>query len=139
MDQLGAHAFDFWIGEWNCEFEGGSAINTVTREFQDNVVRERFVMESPQSWQGTSLSVYAARLDLWRQTWVDTDGSYWHFVGGLVEGNPCFATPEPVDFDPLYKRMIFSNITDAGFDWRWESSADQSTWTENWSIRYTRR
>ena len=96
-------------------------------------------MDAPQVWNGTSMSVYDPALDLWRQTWVDDGGSYWHFVGGLVDGNPSFGTPEPVDADPLFKRMVFSDISNGGFNWRWESSPDGSDWTENWAIRYRRR
>jgi hypothetical protein len=139
MDSLDAASFDFWVGEWDCVFDGGHAVNTITREFEGNVVTERFVMDTPQAWQGMSVSVYDPKVDLWRQTWVDNDGSYWHFVGGLVDGNPSFGTPAPVDADPLFKRMVFTGITPDAFDWRWESSPDGEAWTERWAIRYTRR
>ncbi len=139
MDSLDAHTFDFWIGEWDCSFEGGHAINTITRDFDGHVLTERFEMDTPQKWSGMSVSVYNADLNLWRQTWVDAGGAYWHFVGGLVDGDPCFATPEPVDVDPLYKRMVFSGIGTDGFAWRWESSSDGNVWTENWAITYSRR
>ncbi len=76
---------------------------------------------------------------MWQQTWVDQGGAYWHFVGDTVDGDPAFATPEPVDDPQLFKRMVFSDIATDSFDWRWESSPDRVTWTENWAIRYTRR
>ncbi len=139
MAALDAESFDFWIGEWDCVFDGGHAVNTITREFEGNVLTERFVMDSPQAWRGMSVSVYDPKVDLWRQTWVDNDGSYWHFVGGLVDDNPSFGTPEPVDADPLFKRMVFTGITADAFDWRWESSPDGEEWTERWAVRYSRR
>jgi len=139
MESLGSTAFDFWLGEWDCAFEGGHATNTITREFNDHVVTERFVAETPRAWRGTSWSVYDPALDLWRQTWVDEGGSYWHFVGTLVGGDPSFATPEPVDTDHVYKRMVFSDITADSFHWRWESSPDGTAWAVNWEIDYTRR
>ena len=75
--------------------------------------------------------MYDPRVDLWRQTWVDDSGSYGHFVGRLVDGDPCFATPEAVDADPLYKRMVFSNITDAHWSWQKDRSYDDGeTWVE---------
>ena len=139
MEALDAESFDFWIGEWDCVFEGGHAVNTISREFEGKVLTERFVMDSPKPWRGTSVSVYDPLVDLWRQTWVDSDGSYWHFVGALVDGNPAFGTPGPVDAPPLFKRMVFSTISADEFDWRWETSPHGQVWTERWAIRYTRR
>jgi hypothetical protein len=31
MEKLDATSFDFWLGTWDCEFEGGHAVNTITR------------------------------------------------------------------------------------------------------------
>ncbi len=138
MDALGPDAFDFWIGEWTCSFEGGHATNTVSREFGGKVIQERFVMEAPQAWTGMSVSVHDEHSGAWRQTWVDESGAYWAFVGGLVDGDPSFATPVPVDADQVYKRMVFSDITADGFAWRWESSPDGDRWTVNWEIAYSR-
>ncbi len=139
MESLDARAFDFWVGEWDCEFEGGHAVNTVTRELEGAVVHENFVMDTPRTWHGMSVSVFHPKLHVWQQTWVDQSGSYWHFVGRLVDGDPAFATPAPVDEPSLHKRMVFSAITPESFRWRWESSPDELTWTENWAISYTRR
>jgi hypothetical protein len=76
----------------------------------------------------------------WRQTWVDSSGSYWAFVGGRQpDGTFVFATPEPVDAERLYKRMVFSDITADGFAWRWEASPDGTVWQQRWAITYRRR
>lgn len=139
MSELDDSAFDFWLGDWDCVFDGGRATNSITRDFEGKVITERFEMSIPRRWSGMSMSVHAPAQDLWRQTWVDQDGSYWHFVGSLVDGDPCFGTPEPVDVEQLYKRMVFSNISTDTFDWRWESSPDREVWTENWAIAYSRR
>ena len=66
---------------------------------------------APDPFTGLSVSVPDPEGDGWRQTWVDSNGSYWHFVGGpQPDGTFMFATPEPVDADRLYKRMVFSEI-----------------------------
>ncbi len=132
-------ALDFWIGEWDCVFDGGTAVNRISWEYGGNVVTERFEALTPKAWSGMSVSVFDDKLGVWRQTWVDDNANYWHFVGVDVDDGPCFATPEPVDTDHEFKRMMFTDITNAGFDWRWESSPDGRTWTRNWSIRYARR
>ena len=139
METLGPDAFDFWLGEWDCDFADGHAQNSVSRELGGRVIRERFTLDKPQIWHGTSMSVFHEHSGQWFQTWVDESGAYWHFVGGLVDGNPSFGTPTPVDADNVYKRMVFTDITDDGLRWRWESSPDQETWTVNWELAYSRR
>jgi hypothetical protein len=133
-------ALAFWLGEWTCTWEGGSGTNAVTRELGDHVVVERFEALEPDRWSGLSVSVPGPANGTWRQTWVDSNGSYWHFEGGPQDdGTFVFATPGPVDEDRRFKRMVFSAIEPDGFDWRWESSTDGSTWEERWAIRYDRR
>lgn len=139
MARLDASTFDFWLGEWDCAFEGGHAVNVVTREHEGNVIVERFSADVPQAFSGTSVSVFTEHDGAWRQTWVDDAGCYWAFEGGLVDGNPSFGTPVPVDAEQLYKRMVFTDIGVDGFHWRWESSPDGETWTVNWEIDYRRR
>lgn len=139
MDQLDASSFDFWLGEWDCVFDGGHAVNSLTREHNGHVIVERFTVDTPQAFAGTSVSVFAEHDGSWRQTWVDDGGAYWAFVGGLVDGDPSFGTPVPVDADQLFKRMVFSDIEADSFHWRWESSPDGDLWTVNWEIDYTRR
>ena len=139
MATLGPDTFDFWLGEWDCEFEGGHAVNSISREMNGKVLRERFAMDAPQRWAGTSMSVFHEHSGQWFQTWVDEAGAYWHFVGSLVDGNPSFGTPTPVDADNVYKRMVFTDITEDALRWRWESSPDGGLWTVNWELQYTRR
>jgi hypothetical protein len=61
-------------------------------------------------------------------------------VGGpQPDGTFVFATPDPVDADHLYKRMVFSEITESGLAWRWETSPDGADWQRRWAITYGRR
>jgi hypothetical protein len=134
-----ARALDFWIGEWECRWHDGHGVNSVTRELDDAVVVERFEALGHEGFRGMSVSVFDETAG-WRQTWVDANGSYWHFVGSaLDDGSVVFGTPEAVDADRAFKRMVFSGIEPDGFDWRWESSPDAERWQERWTIRYTRR
>lgn len=138
MESLGPDAFDFWLGEWDCTFDGGHAVNRITREFEGKVIQERFELDAPRTWSGMSMSVYHEHSGKWRQTWVDESGNYWAFVGGRVDGDPSFGTPVPIDAENVFKRMVFSNVSDDTFDWRWESSPDGDTWTVNWELAYSR-
>ena len=131
------HDLDFWLGSWTCAWDGGHGTNNVTRELGGRVIVERFEALAPEPFAGTSVSVFDADAG-WRQTWVDTNGSYWHFVGEAGDGTFTFGTPEPVDAERTYKRMVFSDLEYDRFHWRWESSADGVAWTERWAIDYRR-
>jgi len=136
---MDAKALDFWLGEWDCAWDGGHGTNSITRELDDAVVLERFEARAPEAFRGMSVSVYDEHAG-WRQTWVDSNGSYWHLVGAPIgDGSPSFRTPTPVDVEHVFKRMVFSNVERDRFDWRWESSPTGDEWHERWAIRYTRR
>jgi len=135
---MGPDALDFWLGTWTATWRGGGGLNTVTRELNGVVVVERFEAGPPEPWSGMSVSVHDPSTDAWRQTWVDSNGSYWHFVGSRTPEGIVFATPEPVDEDRRFKRMVFSAIERDAFHWRWESSSDASAWQERWAIVYRR-
>jgi hypothetical protein len=135
MDDL-----SFWLGSWDCTWEGGHGSNEITLELDGHVVVERFTSVAPQAFTGLSVSVPDPAGDGWRQTWVDSTGSYWHFAGGpQADGTFVFATPGPVDADHLYKRMVFSEITEQTLAWRWEASPDGTDWQQRWAIAYRRR
>ena len=133
-------ALDFWLGDWDAVWDGGAGRNSVRRELDGQVVVERFTTLGDEPFTGLSVSVEDPVSGGWRQTWVDSSGSYWAFVGGPeADGTFVFGTPEPVDADQVFKRMVFSAIGPDAFDWRWEFSPDGSVWTERWAIHYTRR
>ncbi len=131
---------DFWVGDWDAEWDGGRGRNTVTRELGGRVYVERFRASDDESFEGMSLSVRDDATGAWRQTWADSDGGYWAFVGGPQEdGTFVFGTPGPVDAEKVHKRMVFSDVTEDSFAWRWEFSADGRDWEQRWAIRYRRR
>ena len=107
---MGPDALDFWLGTWTATWDGGGGTNTITRELADAVVVERFEAAPPEPWSGMSVSVHDPTSDRWRQTWVDSNGSYWHFVGTRTDEGTIFATPDRVDHDQTYKRMVFSDM-----------------------------
>lgn len=138
--------FDFWIGEWTCEWEGGRGRNQVRRSHDGWVILENFDGSPGMNLRGTSVSVYDLDLAQWRQTWVDNQGSYLDLIGGWED--------DPADGDgprmalymartvagkSLRMRMLFTHITADAFDWQWQASTDEGdSWQDRWSIRYTR-
>jgi hypothetical protein len=131
---------DFWIGDWDAAWDGGTGRNVVSRELDDRVIVERFEAHGADAFTGMSISVQEAGTGLWRQTWADSLGSYWTFVGGPQDdGSFVFATPVPVDADQVFKRMVFFDIHEDAFSWRWEFSPDAVSWQPRWAISYVRR
>ncbi len=130
---------DFWLGSWRARWEGGEGTNTIMREFDSKVVVERFEGRPSMELTGLSVSVFDAEADLWRQTWVDDQGSYFALAGG-VEGDTFVLQMSTVRGGvPVELRMVFSDIEPDSFRWVWERSTDAgATWTSAWEIAYTR-
>ena len=136
-----ARALDFWLGHWTVTWgDGLTASNHVEASLDGAVIRETFDGRPGADFTGSSLSVYSPHLDLWRQTWVDSQGSYWAFTGGPQGDRFIFATDDLRDGRPIKLRMVFYNIAAASLDWDWERSDDGgATWTLQWRLHYTRQ
>src|SRR4051794_6958656 len=118
--------FDFWLGSWNCSWTGGSARNEVTAELDGMAVVERF---SSDELQGISVSVWDEPRALWRQTWVDSNGAYLDFAGGLADGVMELRTMR----EELLYRMRFTDVERDSLVWHWERESDGG-WAELWRI-----
>ena len=80
--------FDFWLGEWDLTWldkdgnqQHGS--NQISAILDSCVVQEQFDGNPAMAFRGVSLSVYDQKNRVWRQTWVDNNGGYMDFTGGL--------------------------------------------------------
>lgn len=105
------------------------------------VIAESFNGTPAMALIGLSHSVYDRRAGQWKQTWVDNQGGYLDFVGGLEDGKKILArNAVGRDDTPIMQRMVWYNITHNELDWNWESSADDGeTWRTNWEIHYRRK
>lgn len=140
--------FDFWIGKWEVswdEGEGkkGKGINIVEKTLDGNVIQENFRIEEGQrkGFKGTSISVYQARFERWKQAWADNQGGYYDFLG-KIEGNKRIFETDVFELDDgreFTQRMVFYDITADSMTWDWEVSFDGGeTWTLNWRIFYNK-
>ena len=133
---------DFWIGEWDLTWgDSGTGINVITAELNDCVILENFTTHDSIPFRGISVSTYNRKLGKWQQTWVDTEGNYLDFVGGLSEGKMILSR-ETVDSEGklVLFRMVFQNIMENSLDWNWEKSPDNGhTWETLWEIHYKRK
>lgn len=140
-----ASQFDFWIGEWNVEWknkdgtkaEGTNVVNSILGKC---VIEENFNGNPGVFFKGKSFSVYNPVKKIWQQTWVDDQGGYMVFTGGMEEGKMILSRRISRDDKELIQRMVFYNISKDKLDWNWESSTDGGkTWTLNWKLIYTKR
>lgn len=134
---------DFWLGEWTCTWEGGHGTNRLTRILGDRVILEEFEAapdpDGTGALTGRSWSVFEPARRLWRQTWVDDQGSYFDLVGDRVDGWFAFVRAAPERGPAARQRMVFRDVTADRFRWTWESSPDDSaTWVTRWEIDYRR-
>jgi hypothetical protein len=135
---------DFWLGEWDATWEGGSGRNRLSRILRERVILEEFE-ESAESGgadalHGRSWSVFDADRRLWRQTWVDDQGGYLDLVGARVEGWFAFERAAPERGPHARQRMVFRDVEADSFHWTWESSPDDgASWATRWAIDYRRR
>jgi|SRR5579859_1974879 len=136
-----AYDLDFWLGQWDISWgEGLTATNSVERILDGAVIRETFDGRPGAHFQGSSWSVYSPALGIWRQTWVDSQGSYWAFSGGMEGERFILATDDVRDGQAIKLRMIFYNIAANRLDWDWERSDDGgANWTLQWRLHYERK
>jgi hypothetical protein len=131
--------FDFWLGSWNLTWQGGTGTNTITNDYDGRVVTEHFAADTGSTLKGTSMSVFNAGTDKWQQTWVDNQGSYLDFTGGLEGDRMIMSRRASVKGKDIVQRMVWYNISADALDWNWERSDDDGkTWTTVWQIHYTR-
>ncbi len=136
--------FDFWLGEWDLTWEGGTGTNSISRILDGQVIQERFASHvtdpATPPLLGLSLSVFVPELGMWRQTWVDNNGSYMDFTGGFADGKMTLSMDRTVNGQPATYRMVFYNIAGNSLDWDWERSEDDGqSWQLQWRIHYRRR
>jgi len=136
--------FDFWLGVWEVSWKGpdgkvSKGTNTVQKILDSCIVEEHF---QGGPLEGKSYSVYDPQSKLWKQTWIDNQGSYIALSGWFKDGKMELRTGPrkgPSGKTAIF-RMVFRNITADGLQWDWQQSEDNGkTWTDAWLITYKRK
>ena len=131
---------DFWLGTWDVAWDGGDGTNRIERILGDRVIYEQFRGgDADSSLHGQSWSVFDAERALWRQVWVDDQGSFLDFVGGRADGWFALERRAPERGPAAAQRMVFRDIEPDQFRWTWELRLDDgASWEIRWEIRYRR-
>jgi len=143
--ELNEKTFDFWVGNWEVSWKKADGTitkgsNNIKRILSEKVIQENF--EDPNSnYKGMSVSIYNQKLKIWNQTWVDSGGSHFNFVGDIIDGNPAFKTKMiEKDDKKTQQRMVFKEVKKDGFSWIWEGTKDGGkNWKTLWKINYKRK
>jgi hypothetical protein len=138
-----ASEFDFWLGDWDAEWgEDGHGTNVITKTLGGCVILENFTDLAPGKGAlvGMSVSTYVARESCWKQTWVDNQGSYLDFKGGMADGKMVLSREMLLEGKTIQQRMVWYDISPEKFEWNWDRSDDGGeTWKTLWHIHYRRK
>lgn len=136
---------DFWIGEWEVSWkdEDGNVLkgkNTITRILDGKVIKEDFDASEAINFTGSSFSVLDSLTGEWKQTWVDSNGSYMDFEGyhrgDAFVFRRSYTNAKGEDIE---NRMVFRMIEANSFIWDWEGRKDpDGQWNLLWRLHYTR-
>jgi len=136
-----AHAFDFWVGEWDVFDAAGARVgrSSITGVLGTGALAEHW--HGAGGFEGRSLNAYDGTRGHWHQTWLDSTGGVLMLDGGLVDGAMVLEGLAPGE-DP--SAMLLQRITwtreDAGVRQHWQSSADDgATWATVFDGHYRPR
>jgi hypothetical protein len=134
------YQFDVWGGHWNLTWgDSATGTNTITKEYDDCVIIERFDGTPATPFKGMSVSTFNKKLGKWQQTWVDNQGGYLDFTGEYSNGKMILAREASIEGKTEWQRMVWHNITENSLDWNWEKSSDGGqSWETAWQIHYHR-
>lgn len=79
--------FDFWVGRWDVYPTGTERLvahSLIERRYSGCAIRENWMPLRGEG--GGSFSAWRPEARQWRQTWVDTSGSWVEFTGAFENG-----------------------------------------------------
>ncbi len=129
-----AHAFDFWIGEWEVHDPEGSHVgrNSITALYDTGSLAEHW--RGDRGVEGHSLNAWDASRGCWHQTWVDSTGGVLQLDGGVRDGAMVL---EGVD-EGVRQRITWT-VEAEGVRQLWETSKDDgASWETAFDGRYRR-
>jgi hypothetical protein len=143
---------DFWIGDWDVVIRSRKAPGSDEWSEQKGTQRIEAILGgcaisesfaavgAPAPWAGRSYSMWQPALGKWRQTWVDDQGSYLAFTGGLEGGTMAlYGEPTEKQGKKVRMRMVFLDVRPGSMRWEWQKTTDEKTWTAMMVIQYRRK
>jgi hypothetical protein len=132
-----AHQLDFWIGEWELTWDGGSTRNVIQPILGHRAILESFDGGEDVDLRGISVSSWDPLRSGWVQLWVDNNGGVFELRGGPRDTG--FELRTGPATDGSVRRMRFSDITDDGLHWEWSRrGGGDNDFRPLWEVRYRR-
>lgn len=137
--------FDFWLGEWDIAPTGNAMVvgeATISSRDQGCVMLEEF--RPFQGGHGTGLFGYDSVRHKWRQSFLDSNGTYATAEGEFQNNIMSFLItepPPPSRFPPDMPRRINFQRIDSNTVRQWGERLDPSThsWVQFLDLTYHRR
>jgi hypothetical protein len=145
---------DFWVGRWDVVLHHRRAPDSevwddargtqhIEAVLGGCAIAESFAADGPGTpWAGRSLSSWQPALGKWRQAWVDDQGGYLAFEGGLEDGAmTLYGEPRTLpDGTVVRMRMRWLDVRTDSLRWEWQRTVDAgATWRPMLKIDYQRR
>jgi len=128
-----AHAFDFWLGEWEVHDQDGAHVgrSSITPLFGTGAVAEHW--RGDGGVEGRSLSSWDPERGCWHQTWLDSSGGILLLDGGVEDGAMVL-----VGIDADARQRITWSVDGPGVRQLWETTRDDgASWSVAFDGRYT--
>jgi hypothetical protein len=145
LEMTDSSLFDFWVGTWELTWKDasggtGKGFNQIERVLGDKIIQENFKATEGDfaGYEGKSWTTFDAANQVWKQTWVDSQGAYLDFIAAIEGENRIFQRSFQKGEKNITQRMVFRDIEDGSFTWDWQSSIDGGEWNTNWQIEYKR-
>jgi hypothetical protein len=129
------------LGEWTVT-EDGKVVghNTLTPVYVDCAVREEW--KSASGSEGTSLTFYDSQLDIYRQTWIDSNGIVLELSGRFEGDSLVLEGKRPSTRDPgttVDNRITWTPNEGGGFQQVWTVSNDGGkSWKRIFNGKYAK-
>ena len=123
--------------EWT-ETEATAALSTVAGGGAQQMLYDGEMMGMPFS--GVGLTSYDRETGKWQTIWVDSMGARISVYTGDFEDGKMVVEGEDKGMGMTFQsRLTTYNITDKGFDWKYEMSMDGTSYMETAKATYTRK
>jgi len=139
-----AHAFDFWLGDWDVFLTSNLSIktgfNSITSRSGGCVILENWEAQGPHT--GMSLNYFDPTSNKWQQKWAGSGQDIQEFYDGeYTDGAMRFkwdgTNPDGTKF---MGKLTFSNLPNGNVRQHSESSSDGGkTWADVYDFTYVKR
>ncbi|HJP86775.1 MAG TPA: hypothetical protein VJ852_12335 [Gemmatimonadaceae bacterium] len=134
------HRFDFWIGSWDVQTEGGTHVGDSIIESASNGCAILENWTGARGGRGKSLNSYNAEQKQWQQYWIGSDGDVHEYRESKSDGTSLVFFMKRASTPQTIVRLTFTPIDKDTVRQHSELSEDGGqTWKTEYDFYYHRR